>query len=265
MSDSFIVIIFLGVASQKLRANLYSSLLSFMHIVCLPEKTRSGLNLTLPDPLISMGSVTSASFSVTGSPVRQERKTPLQASLDLVLGFGEGVVDVMCHDGTGGHDVCKVIYCIQLQQWLLEITCNDDVLNQFSYPQMLALSCLDKLIELDPHSSWVSFLSGRGYLKHFIDSLLESDGQLESMLHAAPESLRPLYVYESKMALLCRVASTRTGAEMLLEQKALSVMASMKVFDHHPIMHAGYGKYPLCVQLSFLYRRLYCYLYYLIL
>lgn len=104
---------------------------------------------------------------------------------------------------------------------------------------MLALSCLDKLIELDPHSSWVSFLSGRGYLKHFIDSLLDSDGQLESMLHASPESLRPLYVYESKMALLCRVASTRTGAEMLLEQKALAVMASMKVFDHHPIMHAG--------------------------
>lgn len=203
-----------GVASQKLRANLYSSLLSFMHIVCLPEKTRSeefGLNLTLPDPSLSLGSVTSASFSATGSPLRQERKTPLQASLDLVLGFGEGVVDVMCHDGTGGHDVCK----------------------------MLALSCLDKLIELDPHSSWVSFLSGRGYLKHFIDSLLDSDGQLESMLHASPDSLRPLYVYESKMALLCRIASTRTGAEMLLEQKALAVMASMKVFDHHPIMHAG--------------------------
>lgn len=102
----------LGVASQKLRANLYSSLLSFMHIVCLPEKSRSedlGLNMTLPDPSISLGSVTSASFSATGSPLRQERKTPLQASLDLVLGFGEGVVDVMCHDGTGGLEICKVI------------------------------------------------------------------------------------------------------------------------------------------------------------
>lgn len=81
-----------------------------MHIVCLPEKTRSeDLGLNLPDPSISMGSVTSVSFSVSGSPLRQERKTPLQASLDLVLGFGEGVVDVMCHDGTGGHDVCKVL------------------------------------------------------------------------------------------------------------------------------------------------------------
>jgi len=106
---------------------------------------------------------------------------------------------------------------------------------------MLTLSCLDKLIELDPHSSWVPFLSERGYLKHLIDSLLNSDanGQLESMLFATPESLRPLYVYESKMALLCRIASTRIGAEMLLEQKALSVLASMKVYDHHPIMHSG--------------------------
>jgi hypothetical protein len=64
---------------------------------------------------------------------------------------------------------------------------------------MLALSCLDKLIELDPHTSWVSFLSSRGYLKHLIDSLLDSERKLLSVLEAVPATLRPLYLYESKM------------------------------------------------------------------
>lgn len=65
--------------------------------------------------------------------------------------------------------------------------------------QMLALSCLDKLIELDPHTSWASFLSSRGYLKHLIDSLLDSERKLLSVLETVPATLRPLYLYESKM------------------------------------------------------------------
>ena len=65
--------------------------------------------------------------------------------------------------------------------------------------QMLALSCLDKLIELDPHTSWASFLSSRGYLKHLIDSLLDSERKLLSVLETVPATLCPLYLYESKM------------------------------------------------------------------
>jgi hypothetical protein len=28
--------------------------------------------------------------------------------MEVIVGFGEGLVDVLCHDCTGGHDVCKV-------------------------------------------------------------------------------------------------------------------------------------------------------------
>jgi nuclear pore complex protein Nup205 len=67
---------------------------------------------------------------------------------------------------------------------------------------MLALSCLDKLIVLDPHTSWVSFLSSRGYLKHLIDGLLDSDEKLLSVLETVPTTLRPVYLYESKVVSL---------------------------------------------------------------
>ncbi|CAG2061130.1 unnamed protein product [Timema podura] len=38
----------------------------------------------------------------------------------------------------------------------------------------------------------------------------------------------------SKEALLCRIAATRTGAELLLEQGALACLSSMQVLDRHP-------------------------------
>jgi len=113
---------FSGVASQKLRANLYSSLLTFMHIVCLPERSGSGSlglddPLGLPDPSLSFGGLNKTLSLADGfnAESRLEQKSPLQASLDLVLSFGARIVDVMCHDCTGGHDVCKVRFVSHLR------------------------------------------------------------------------------------------------------------------------------------------------------
>ncbi|XP_021914767.1 nuclear pore complex protein Nup205 isoform X2 [Zootermopsis nevadensis] len=192
-----------GIASQQLRANLYGALLNFLHIACIGG--------TLVPEVPSEDTKTNSLFvsRLDSSRYRAgvtEQRSQCQASMDVIVGFGEGLVDVLCHDCTGGHDVCK----------------------------MLALSCLDKLIELDPHTSWVSFLSSHGYLKHLIDSLLDSDEKLLSVLETVPTTLRPLYLYESKMALLCRIASTHSGAELLLEHGTFSCLSSMAVFDHHP-------------------------------
>lgn len=102
---------------------------------------------------------------------------------------------------------------------------------------MLALACLDVLVELDPHSNYIAYLSSRGYLKHVADSLLDSDSKLIAILEPGVVSLRALYVYESKMALLCRIASTRLGAELLLQQGVFTNLGNMLVFDKHPDVH----------------------------
>lgn len=73
-----------------------------------------------------------------------------------------------------------------------------------------------------------------GYLSHLIDSLIKTDAKLCRVLDNNPENLKALYVYESKMAMLSRFGSTHMGAELLLEQKALSILAQMKVYDLHP-------------------------------
>lgn len=63
---------------------------------------------------------------------------------------------------------------------------------------------------------------------------MKADNQLCRILETTPDNLKALYVYESKMAMLDRMASTCVGAELLLEQRALGVLSTMKVYDMHP-------------------------------
>lgn len=46
--------------------------------------------------------------------------------------------------------------------------------------------------------------------------------------------MKSLFVFESKMSLLNKIASIRSGAELLLQQGALTCLANMRIFDRHP-------------------------------
>lgn len=129
-----------------------------------------------------------------------------QLAVEVFNSVGDKIVDILCHDCTGGHDVCK----------------------------MLALSCIDMLLNIDSMTNFIHFISRRGYLAHLIDSLLKTDDQLCRVLENVPENMKALYVYESKIAMLGRVASSHIGAELLLEHRLLAILSGMKVYDMHP-------------------------------
>lgn len=129
-----------------------------------------------------------------------------QMAAEVFASVGDKIIDILCNDCTTGHDVCK----------------------------MLALSCIDILLEMNMMVNYIQFISRRGYLAHLVDSLMKTDNQLCRILETMPDNMKALYVYESKMAILGRVASTHIGAELLLEHKTLSVLSAMKVYDMHP-------------------------------
>ncbi|XP_015437723.1 PREDICTED: nuclear pore complex protein Nup205 [Dufourea novaeangliae] len=192
-----------GASSQKVVTHLYAALLNFLCVVGL-EKSES-------TNIIDTMYVSQLDSTVNRVMPVQER-SHRYATIQVINSFGNKLMDILCHNCSGGHDVCK----------------------------MLALSCLDKILELDYDNAWILYLTSRGYLKHMIDGLLESDNMLRSMLQPEPQTLRPLYLYEAKMATFCRMASTRLGAESLLENKILPCVSSMVVFDHHPDVHIGF-------------------------
>lgn len=192
-----------GASSQKVVTHLYAALLNFLSIVGLEKSEHVNVYDTMY--------VSQLDNTLNRLMPAQER-SQRYATIQVINSFGNQLMDILCHNCSGGHDVCK----------------------------MLALSCLDKILELDCENAWMVYLASRGYLKHMIDSLLESDNLLRCMLQPEPQTLRPLYLYEAKMAIFCRMASTRLGAESLLENKILSCMSSMCVFDQHPDVHVGF-------------------------
>uniref|UniRef100_A0A8D8J666 Nuclear pore complex protein Nup205 n=1 Tax=Culex pipiens TaxID=7175 RepID=A0A8D8J666_CULPI len=202
-----------GVGSQKLRINLYAALLNYMHIVKgnrdQSEKEQAdGGGVSPRDEFYVSRLDKSLGKALDGTThgTSDESHAQIEMVIEIFQSFGDKLIDILCHDCTGGHDICK----------------------------MLALSCIDMLLDMDSLASVIQFISKRGYLAHLIDSLLKSDGRLCRILDKQPENMKALYVYESKLAMLSRIGGSHIGAELLLEEKALSVLAGMKVFDLHP-------------------------------
>lgn len=196
-------------ASQKLKSNLYTALLNFMHIIRGTSKVSARQDSN--NALLAKGSTfvsrLDKSMAIRGADNRDANaNNQTQMAVDVFISVGDKIVDIICQDCTGGHDICK----------------------------MLAMSCLDMLFDMDPMVSFVQFIARRGYLSHIVDSLIKTDRELCRVLEQVPDNMKALYVYESKMAMLGRVASSHMGAGLLLEYRVLGVLSQMNVFDMHP-------------------------------
>lgn len=201
-------IIVSGAGSQKLRINLYASLLNAMYII----KQNAGPDVDLTDRQQSRVTSNDSNYvsrldrSVGVSGTGRERFVAhMSIVAEVFIDFGDKLLDTLCHDSIGGHDVCR----------------------------MLALACIDIVLSLDT-VDFTERMAKRGYLAMVLDSLHKSDKDLSVILEAQPENLKALYVYESKMAMLGRVAESETGAELLLEHRLLGIMATMRCYDLHP-------------------------------
>ena len=64
---------------------------------------------------------------------------------------------------------------------------------------MLALSVVNAMVTIDKRGNWQTFLSSKGYLRHFAESIVQEDQSLQTSLQPTPEPLRALYIYESRM------------------------------------------------------------------
>lgn len=69
-----------------------------------------------------------------GNTKMNEEFNQIDMAVEVFKSFGDKLIDILCHDSTGGHDVCK----------------------------MLALSCMDMLLNMDSLSNFVQFISIRG-------------------------------------------------------------------------------------------------------
>ncbi|KAL0968511.1 hypothetical protein UPYG_G00267840 [Umbra pygmaea] len=127
-------------------------------------------------------------------------------NLAIIESYGTALMEVVCRDACDGHEIGR----------------------------MLALAVLDRILSIDRQSQWLLYLCNSGYLRVLVESLRQDDAALQSMLSPQPPLLKPLYIYESKMALLTRVAKTGQGAVELLRCGLVSQLVECQVFDMVP-------------------------------
>ncbi|KFO18374.1 Nuclear pore complex protein Nup205 [Fukomys damarensis] len=127
-------------------------------------------------------------------------------NIAIIESYGAALMEVVCRDACDGHEIGR----------------------------MLALALLDRIVSVDKQQQWLLYLSNSGYLKVLVDSLLEDDRTLQSLLTPQPPPLKALYTYESKMAFLTRVAKIQQGALELLRSGVIMRLAQCQVYDMRP-------------------------------
>ena len=98
----------------------------------------------------------------------------------------------------------------------------------------MAIAVLDELIILDRQAATIRFLSNHGFLKHLIETLASDEEGLIDLLTKPTGNIRCMYVYESKINLLTRVACNPIGAELLLQAGLMARLAEFSVLDLRP-------------------------------
>ncbi|EGG11345.1 uncharacterized protein MELLADRAFT_76626 [Melampsora larici-populina 98AG31] len=196
--------IVLSNTSNVLRGNLYASILSFLQHVyatsaCLDSSSQSNSEsidiLKLGNEPTSMNDETSTLTTQRKSNKRNSLETN---TMSMFLSSFERLLPIICKDSVMGNEVWKSVGFTILDSLLL-----------FS----------DKFRN---GGQFINVLSKNGFLKDFVDLLKDNEGDLMAVLEPDPESLNALYVYETQMAFLLRVAATRAGAEKLIEAKILA-------------------------------------------
>ncbi|KAJ1796882.1 hypothetical protein LPJ59_003480, partial [Coemansia sp. RSA 2399] len=111
----------------------------------------------------------------------------------------------------------------------------------------VAFSLLDALstlfgFEPSPNRA-VMFLARKNFFSSYIGSIIRREDQaIQATLQLDPASLNSLYIYEAKMAFFLRIAQRQDGAEKLLENGILDVLADCAFLDLKPSVRSDGGQ-----------------------
>lgn len=85
------------------------------------------------------------------------------------------------------------------------------------------MTSFSHLMMLTGDSSWQTYLSGHGFLKHLIQSIMDSNDELRSILEPGCESAKILYLYVARVMLLIRLAGESCDFILFILKKYLFV------------------------------------------
>ncbi|KAH9922299.1 nucleoporin Nup186/Nup192/Nup205 [Epithele typhae] len=202
---------------ELVRGNLYAAVVNYIHLIIhaeaadKPEESNGfhdlGSSVMSPTELAFSDSSMQASSMQLGRP--SGRASLTATSLGILKPATERLVAIVARDAIDGTEVWKTV-------------------------AFMLLDSLVRLSKWEKHPTSLTSLARHGFLGGFVRGLKEADLQLQNVLKPEPDDLNSLYIYESKMSLLVRMAQTRQGAERLLEARVLPILADCEYLDTRP-------------------------------
>ena len=231
--------LFLNGSSQELRGNLYSSLSYYLRLTRYQLDQLSIENFSIFfQKQFNPSTNENAADNYENENQKQTFwwiKQELEANKRLIFGNidilehsgGDKLIELICQDASDGFDVWKSI----------------------------SFSLLDSLISYDRKYYWLEYLEQRGYLRHFIDDLLQQDQFILFHLQKSKQSggnsggssssnaaggspsssselLRLIYVYQSKLSLFLHISQTIPGSNKLISNQVLVQLSECKFIDY---------------------------------
>jgi nuclear pore complex protein Nup205 len=226
-------------SSPVVRGNLYAVLLNYVQYSSKMASLSPALARTLAtssddsmsmvnDDLISLDGVS----TVGGTRSRTRRNVLESGNFAILQSAIDRLLPVICRDAAVGHEVWRTV----------------------------AFTALDALVMVAEEgratTKVLSILTKQGYLQSFVASLKDAEADLQEALKPDPgalkrsltlsgreliivarfvESLNALYIYEAQMSFLIRLASTREGAEKLMNAELLSRLAECEYLGARPL------------------------------
>ncbi|KAI0085599.1 nucleoporin Nup186/Nup192/Nup205 [Irpex rosettiformis] len=185
--------------SEIVRGNLYASLVNYISLITdVEERPQNALGWT--EDLSS--DVDKSSWGSNGAPL-------VDGSMAIIKPVMDRLVALVSRDATDGTEVWKTVAFVFLDS-------------------LVRLSHIERRVDV------LSALGRPGFITSFARSLKETDLHLQIVLKPDPDDLNPLYIFESKMSLLCRMAQSRGGAERLIESRLIPSLADSDFIDARP-------------------------------
>ncbi|XP_063674250.1 nuclear pore complex protein Nup205-like [Bolinopsis microptera] len=134
-------------------------------------------------------------------------------SLAVLCSYGDIFIESLCKDASKGHGVTKI----------------------------LAFSLLSIILGADTYQNWLKHLNSKGYLKHFIESINTDNQNLLMGLNS--DNIKPLFIYEAKLAFLAQIAQTEAGATTLLEAGIIPRLSELTILHQLPVSSELYKQH----------------------
>ena len=105
----------------------------------------------------------------------------------------------------------------KLSAGLFQLVCSESC-GLLNLSTMCGYSLMNRLLEHDQEHKWLHYLDDNGFLSCLVKSLSNSGNQLlEELFRSELNNNQVVFIFESKVALLMRVAKSSVGAHLLLK------------------------------------------------